>query len=41
MVKAALERTKPLTDYANESISKLNGFSKKINQRADMVQVSM
>lgn len=39
MVRSSLERTKPLTTYASDTISRLNIFSKKINERADTVNV--
>lgn len=34
MMRSALERTRPLTDYANDSISRLHSSSKRLSQRA-------
>lgn len=33
-MRSALERTRPLTDYANDSVSRLHSYSKRLNQRA-------
>lgn len=38
MVRTALDRTRPLTDYATEAIAKLASHTKRVNRRADAVQ---
>lgn len=40
LIRDHLDRTRPLTDCANDSISRLNKVAKKINQKAEDVQVS-
>lgn len=38
LIKNSLDKTRPLTDYANHTILKLNGISRKINLKCDSVQ---
>lgn len=38
LIKNSLDKTRPVTDYANHTISKLNSFHKKVNHRCDQVQ---
>lgn len=41
VIKNSLDKTRPVTDYANHTISKLNNLNKKVNQKCDQVQIEV
>lgn len=41
LVRTALDRTRPLCDYASEAVAKLGTHAKRVNQRADAVHADV